>query len=95
MTDALRAEIYLRAGDGERALAYMECMVQTLLKEPEQWGGILTSEMKHDPEQEKKTMRYLYQKIYRSFLSEEDFLPYRELPVYDEVVELLRQLTEE
>ena len=95
MTDALRAEHCLRAGDGERALEYMERMVRSLLKEPGEWGGILTSEMKHDPEQERKAMRYLYQKIYRAFLTEEDFLPYRALPAYDRVQELLRQLTEE
>jgi transcriptional regulator with XRE-family HTH domain len=95
MTDALRSEIYLREGDGERALEYMERMVRALLNEPEEWGGVLTSEMKHDPEQERKTMRYLYQRIYRSFLSEESFLPYRELPAYGAVAELLRQLTEE
>ena len=93
MTDELRAEIYLRAGDGEQALDYMERMVRSLIEEPREWGGTLTSEMKNKPEQEQLTMRYLAKNIYRSFLTDEGFLPYREHPTYLAIAQQLREFS--
>lgn len=95
MTDELRAEVHLRAGEGEQALDDLARMVRSLTEEPREWGGILTSEMKNKPEQEQQVMRYLAKNIYRSFLADEGFLPYREHPTYLAIAQQLREFSEE
>lgn len=94
LTDSIRAEIYLRAGDGERALAFMLRAVQTLKVPPAQEKDLLASELKNDPEQLQKVLRTMGGSIYRSFLDEEGFLPLREHPIYREIAEQLRQFSE-
>lgn len=93
LTDSLRSEIYLRAGDGERALAAMLRVVQVLQVPPAQEKDLLASELKNDPGQMQTILRALGGRICRSFLAEEGFQPLRESPVYQQIVRQLKEFS--